>query len=131
MDLTVGVSRERTAHPLVVLVDDRVTLLNGVGLRMGVLNEGFARAREALLKGVAIVRFWTPVECVPLSYQHGRLTNEEKGNGGGIRLARFCSVSKVRLAAMLSGGRRVGCEAVEIYIYTNCASAEGMERSAR
>ena len=130
MDLTVGVSRERTAHPLVVLVDDRVTLLNGVGSRVGVWNERFARAREALLKGVVIVFFWTPVKCVPLSYQHGRLTNEEKGKGG-IRLARFCSVSKVRLAAMLSGGRGVGCEAVEMYKYTNYASAEGMERSAR
>ena len=88
------------------------------------LNERFARAREALLKGVAIVLFWTPVECVPLSYQHGRLTNERRGRGGNYGLhvsaqSRKCAWEPCRVEEEESR-----CEAVEIYIYILVAAAQ-------
>lgn len=79
--MIVGVSSEGIARAWVVSVEDRVTLLEGVELTTDVLSECPTRAGEVLLEGAVLVLSWTPADCFSSSYQHGRLTNSERGKG--------------------------------------------------
>jgi hypothetical protein len=75
-DSTVGILGEGVSCAWTFLVEGRVVLLDGVGLRIDVSSERAARIGEVLLEAAAFLFFLTPADCFSLGYQHWRLREE-------------------------------------------------------